>query len=153
MRKRDLAAAVAHVGIAVIDLAVGEPLDRPAPRVAVEGVGAGGKIGAGAEAAAGAGDDDGADVVVLVGGVEGLDHFPLHGGVEGVELVGPVQRDGEDLLGDLVFDRLIRHRGFLSCVVFDSSFRARSEATSPADPTIHDREYGFRVALSVTHPE
>jgi hypothetical protein len=47
--------------------------------------------------------------VVLVGGVEGVDHFLLHRGVEGVELVRPVQRDGEDLLGDLVFDRLIRH--------------------------------------------
>ena len=76
MRKRHLAAAVAHIGIAVVDLAVGEPLHRPAPRVAVEGVGAGGKIGAGAEAAAGAGDDDGADVVVLVGGIEGVDQSP-----------------------------------------------------------------------------
>jgi len=39
--------------------------------------------------------------------------FCLHLRVEGVELVGPVQGDGEDLLGDLVFDRLIRHGGFL----------------------------------------
>ena len=68
--QRHLAAAVAHLGIAVVDLAVGQPLHRPAPRVAIEGVGAGGKIGAGAEPAARAGDDDGADIVVRVGRVE-----------------------------------------------------------------------------------
>ena len=126
MRKRHLAAAVAHIGIAVVDAAIGEPLHRPAPGVAVEGVGAGGKIGAGAEPAPGAGDDDGADVVVLVGLVEGVDQFLLHRGVEGVELVGPVQGDGQDLLGDLIFDRLIRHRGFLCGVVvlILPSFRA-----------------------------
>ena len=107
--QRHLAAAVAHLRIAVIDLAVGQPLHRPAPRVAVEGVGAGGEVGAGAEAAARAGDDDGADVVVLVGRVEGVDHLLLHGAGEGVELVGPVQRDGEDLLLDLVFDGLVGH--------------------------------------------
>jgi hypothetical protein len=89
-----------------------------APRVAVEGVGAGGQIGAGAEAAAGAGHDDGADVVVLVGGIERVDQFLLHGAVESIELVGPVQGDGENLLGDLVLDRLVRHGCFLSLNCF-----------------------------------
>src|SRR5207248_4364646 len=95
--------------IAVIDRAAGETLDRPAPCVAVKGIGAGGEVRTGAKAAARAGDDDGSDIVVLVGGIEGVDQFLLHGAVEGVELVGPVQRDGEDIFGDLVFDRLIRH--------------------------------------------
>jgi len=108
---RHLSAAVAHIGIAVIDLAIGKALHRPAPRVAIKSPGAGGEVSAGAEGAPGAGDDDGADSVVLVGRIEGVDHLLLHGAVEGVELVGPVQRDGENLLGDLVFDRLIRHGG------------------------------------------
>src|SRR5947208_611657 len=77
--------------------------------------GAGGKVGAGAEGAPGTGDDDGADVVVLVGRVEGVDQFLLHRGVEGVELVRPVQRDRENLLGDLILDRLVGHGGFPSC--------------------------------------
>jgi hypothetical protein len=73
----------------------------------VEGVGAGGKIGAGAKPAARAGDDDRSDIVVLVGLVERVDQLLLHRAVEGIELVGPVQRDGENLFGDLIFDRLI----------------------------------------------
>ena len=105
--------------VAVVDRAVGQPLHRPAPRVAVERVGAGGEVGAGAEAAAGAGDDDGAHIVVLVGRVEGVDQLLLHRAVEGVELVGPVQRDGEDLIVDLVLDGLIRHGGFLPLFLFD----------------------------------
>ncbi len=115
--QRHLAAAVAHLRIAVVDRAAGEPLHRPAPRVAVKRVGAGGEIGAGAEAAACAGHDDGADIVVLVGGVERVDHFLLHRAVEGVELVGPVQRDGENLIVDLVLDGLIRH-GVVSFLLF-----------------------------------
>src|SRR5260221_44349 len=83
-------AAAVRLVVAVVDLAVGKTPDRPASRVAVEGVGAGGKIGAGAEAAARAGNDDGADIVVIVGGIEGVDQFVLHDAVEGVELVGPV---------------------------------------------------------------
>jgi hypothetical protein len=139
-----LAAAVAHIGIAVVDLAIGEPLDRPAPRVAVKRVGAGGEVRAGAEATPGAGDDDGADVVVLVGLVEGVDQLPLHGGVEGVELVRPVQCDGEDLFGDLVCDGLVGHGCFLTwfyCISAVIPGRAARE------PGIHtpDRGYGFRA--------
>ena len=112
--QRDLSAAVADLRIAVVDAAIGEPLHRPAPCVAIEGAGAGRKVGAGAKTASRAGHDDGANVVVLVGGIEGVDQFLLHGAVEGVELVGAIERNGENLLGDLVFDRLIGHRGFLS---------------------------------------
>src|SRR5262244_1014493 len=49
----------------------------PPPRVTVKGVGAGGQVSAGAEGAALTGDDDGADIVVPVGGVEGSDQFLL----------------------------------------------------------------------------
>src|SRR3984957_7102725 len=41
------------------------------------------------------GEDDGADFVILVRLVRGVDKPPVHGGIEGVELVRPVQRDGE----------------------------------------------------------
>ena len=68
-----------------------------------------------ADAAAGTGDDDGADIIVLVGRIERLDQLPLHRAVEGVELVGPVQRDGENLIVDLVLDGLIRH-GVFPCI-------------------------------------
>ena len=60
------------------------------------------EVGAGAEAAARAGDDDGAHVVVGVGQVEGLDQLAHHRGGEGVEPVGPVQRDRHDVVGDVV---------------------------------------------------
>src|SRR6185369_10673591 len=69
------------------------------------------KVGAGAEATARAGHDNGTDIVVLVGRVERVDQLLLHRAVEGVELVGPVQRDGENLIVDLVLDGLIRHGG------------------------------------------
>ena len=44
----------------------------------------------------------------------------LHRAVEGIELVGPVQRDGEDLFVDLVLDGLIRHGALPSCYFFVS---------------------------------
>ncbi len=129
--QRQLAAAVAHLRVAVIGGAAGQLLHRPAPRVAVEGVGAGGEVGAGAEAAACAGDDDGADIVVLVGGIEGVDHLLHHLAGEGVELVRPVQGDGEDLLGYLVFDRLIRH-GISFRSLFDLAIERAGHARSCA---------------------
>src|SRR5262249_50566811 len=132
-----LAAAIAHLRVAVVDIAVGEALHGPAPRIAVECVGAGGEVGAGAETAARAGDDDGADVVVLVGRVEGGDHLLHHATGEGVELVGPVQRDGEDLVLDLVFDGLIGHGGFLP-EHFQASFRDGAQAPDP-----EPRDSGF----------
>src|SRR3954464_4115027 len=80
----------------------------PAPAVAalacVEGAAAAPEVGARAEAAARAGDDDRPDVVVGVGRVEGGDELAAHGGGERVEPVGAVQRDGQDAVGDLVSD-------------------------------------------------
>ena len=104
------------------------------PRIAVEGVGAGRKVGAGAEPAPRAGDDDGANVVVPVGLIERLDQFLLHKGVEGIELVGPVQRDGEDLLGNLVEDGLIGHG-----VSFRSFLFIRHGRACPGHPRLPSR--------------
>src|SRR6476620_11596767 len=88
---------------------------------AVKSVGAGGEVGAGTESASCAGDDDGADIVVLVGRIESVDQFLLHSCVEGIEFVRPVQGDGEDLLGHLVFDRFIRHGVFpLGCCCLET---------------------------------
>jgi hypothetical protein len=128
-----LAAAVARIGVAVIDLAVGEPLHRTALGVAVEGVGAGRQIGPGAEAAAGAGDDDGADVVVAVGLIEGVDQFLLHGGVEGIEVFRPVQRDGEDLVLDLVGDCFVGHRAPLIFCFFKLNNLFRTHTPHPEE--------------------
>src|SRR6266481_6055858 len=139
-------AAVADIGVAVIDLAIGQSFYRSAPRIAVESVGAGRKIGAGAEPAPGTGDDDGPAIVVLVGGIERIDQFLLHGAVEGVELVGPVQGDGENLLGDLVFDRLIGHRVFpllllfVSCIQGDRHGRACPGLSRPSTPFLPVRQ-------------
>ena len=66
--------------------------------VRIKGVASGGEIGPGAEAAAGAGDDDGPHPVVCVGGVEGVDHFRLHFLGEGVELLRTIERQGEDAI-------------------------------------------------------
>jgi hypothetical protein len=122
-------------------------LTRSAPGITIEGVGAGGEISAGAEPAPSARDDDGPDVVVLVGGIKGGDQFLLHGGVEGVELVGSVQRDGEDLFGDFVFDRFIRHRMFPSGLL-NSSFR---DTRLRVDPESQSMKWTrFRVRRFVT---
>src|SRR6185437_8261373 len=85
--QRHLASAVARVLVAVIDLAIRKSPDRPAPRIAIEGVGAEREVRARAEAAARAGDDDRADVVVAIGCIERLYQLALHGRGEGVELV------------------------------------------------------------------
>ncbi len=69
----------------------------------------GGEVGAGAEAAPRAGDDDRPHIVVLVGAVECVDQLRLHRGGEGIELVRPVQRDGEDLVGNVIENGFVRH--------------------------------------------
>ena len=85
--QREQAAAVA--------MAVEAGIDRPAI-LGIEGVGAARQVGAGAEAAARAGEDHGAHVVVAVGAVHRVEQLRQHLAGEGVELVRPVQRDGED---------------------------------------------------------
>ena len=89
-------------------MAVEAGIDRPAI-LGIEGVGAAGEIGAGAEAAAGAGEDHGAHVVVAVGAVHRIEQFRQHLAGEGVELVRPVERDGEDAVLGLVLDLLVVH--------------------------------------------
>src|SRR6185312_2513048 len=99
-------------------------------------VGPGREVGAGAEGAAGAGHDDGTDIVVTIGPVEGGDHLLLHGGVEGVGLVGPVQGDRQNLLGDLVFDGLIRHRDASLYRLQPANRRAPLDASPQSIPPI-----------------
>lgn len=45
--------------------------------------------------------------------IERVDHLGLHGVGIGVELVGPVQRDGQNLIFDVVLDLLVGHPDFL----------------------------------------
>ena len=80
---------------------------RVVPFRVVEGAGAGGQVGAGAERAPGAGDDDRAHVVVGVGLAEGRDQLVAHQARERVQLVGPVQGDRGDTIGDVVADVLV----------------------------------------------
>ncbi len=105
----DAPAAVAHEVVGVIHRAVRLGRRRAAARGAVERVAARGEVGARAKAAPCAGDDDGADAVVLVGPIERVDQLRLHRAGEGVELVRPVQRDGEDVVGNVIENGFIGH--------------------------------------------
>jgi hypothetical protein len=53
-------------------------------------------VGASAEAAAGASDDDAADGLIVGGVADGVDEFGLHDAGPGVEAFGPVEGDGDD---------------------------------------------------------
>ncbi len=79
----------------------------------IEGRAAAGEIRAGAERASRAGHDDGADRVVAVGAIEGVDQLAHHGPREGVQLVGALQGDGRDGVGDVIADLLVGHRSLL----------------------------------------
>lgn len=59
-----------------------------------------GDVGAGAEAAAGAGEDDGADGVVLLQGGTDVEDLSLEGAVERVEFFRPLEGDGCDVVRD-----------------------------------------------------
>ena len=61
-------------------------------------------VGAGAEGAAGAGDDDGADIVVAVGAFKGIGDLGAHLAGIGIELVGPVERDDHEGAVELAAD-------------------------------------------------
>ena len=99
-RQRHPAAAVAHALVAVVDGGVGTGIALGAAGIAVgiEGGGAGGKIGAGAEGPAGAGHDDGAHFIVAIHFREHVDHLVHHRAGEGVELLRTMQSQGEDLV-------------------------------------------------------
>jgi hypothetical protein len=67
-------------------------------------------VGAGAEGAvAAAGEQHGADGGVAVGRAERLDQLTAHDRRPGVELLGPVERDRRDAVGDGVGDLLVAH--------------------------------------------
>jgi hypothetical protein len=103
--------------------------------------------GAGAKRAPCAGDDDGADAVIFVGGVKRLDQFTLHRGVEGVQLLGPAQGDGENLLGDLVLNGFVGHGSHLP----DLSFRDAPQGADPESisPTLLRRDGFSDVQLHI----
>ena len=95
-------------------------------------------IGAGAEGAACAGDDDRPHLVHAVDGVEDVDQLAAHRRVEGIELVWAVQRDGHHDVVELGQQRLVRdvgrfsgsaQRGRMSlrdCAVWETVAAARS---------------------------
>ena len=80
---------------------------------ALEAAAAGRKIGPGTEGTAGAGDDDGTHLVVGIGPIERVDQLRHHAGREGVELVRPVEGDGQDAVVDVKEDRFVVHAGRL----------------------------------------
>src|SRR6185312_11940671 len=88
-------------------MAIKPGIDRAV--LGIEGVGAAGEIGTGAEAAAGTGEDHGADVVVAVGAVHRIEQFRQHLAGEGVQLVRPVQRDRQDAVLRRILDLLVLH--------------------------------------------
>ena len=75
----------------------------------VERVAAAGQVGPRTEPPSLPGHDDRAHVVVGVGPVEGLDQLASHRRRERVQPVGPVERDGQHVVGDLVADVLEAH--------------------------------------------
>ncbi len=81
------------------------------PVAPVERVAAAAQVRSGAEAAALAGDDDRAHVVVGIGAVERLDQLASHGRRKRVQPVGPVERNGQNVVRDLVADLLELHVG------------------------------------------
>ena len=105
------AAAVADRLVGIIGLAVGAFLRLGAilARGEFEGARASREVGAGAEGAALAGDDDDTDIVVRVGLVEGCDHLVHHLPGEGVELVRTMQGDRLDVVFDRDADRFVGH--------------------------------------------
>ena len=70
--------------------------------VSVEGITASLQVGAGAECASGAGNDDGFNVIVGVGSIECVDHFALHFAVEGVEALGTIEGYGQNAVGNRI---------------------------------------------------
>src|SRR6185436_1192896 len=86
----------------------GGPLGGPRRRI--EGPGARGEIGPGAEGAPRPRHDDHADGVIRVGLLEGLQQLAQHDPREGIELGGAIEGDGEDAVLHLVADLLEGHQ-------------------------------------------
>ena len=83
----------------------------------VEGVAAGGQVGAGAEGAAVAGDDHRAHRVVGIGVIEGGEQLVLHFPGKGVHAIRAVQIDRGDAVidGDLQSIKRRRFHGLSRC--------------------------------------
>src|SRR5687768_17514254 len=79
--------------------------------VVVKGLGARGEIGASTERSAASCEDHGPDIVVRINGIDGGEEVPDHHRRARVELVGPVQRDGGDVVDDVVLDLGEVHAG------------------------------------------
>jgi hypothetical protein len=73
-------------------------------------------VGARAEAAPRAGDDDGADLAICIGTLDRVGEFDAHAGRPGVQAIGAVQREQRDLVAAFDGDLFVLHGG--------SSFRA-----------------------------
>ena len=94
--------------------------NTPAPWLArgIEARRTAGDVGAGAEGAAGAGDDDGADIVVGVGALKGVGDFGAHLAGIGVELFRAVEGDDQAGTVEVAGDVLVVHGApptFLVC--------------------------------------
>ena len=72
-------------------------------------------VGAGAEAAARTGQDDGPDLGVGAGRVHGVLEVEMHLAGPGIEPVRPVQRDRADAVGDVIENGFVGHRRVSSC--------------------------------------
>src|SRR5262249_18887559 len=73
------------------------------------------EIGADAEVASGARDDDGTYVVTLVGLLQGVAHLDAHAPGPRVSPLGTIEHDGGHLTGDLEADLLVVHACLPQC--------------------------------------
>src|SRR5262245_53984502 len=67
------------------------------------------EIGARAECTPGAGDDDCTDRIVGIGAIERVDHLGHHRARECIELFGPIHRDRQNAVVDVIENFLITH--------------------------------------------
>ena len=113
-RQGDPPAGVAHAGghLRVVEAGVHILHGRLQVFIEAEYVARRGQIHAGAEGPALSGDDNCAHLVVIAGAVEGVDQFIGHCHREGIELLRPVQREGEDVVGHFVAQGVVGHGGF-----------------------------------------
>jgi hypothetical protein len=73
-------------------------------------------VRAGAESAAGAGEHDDAHAVVFCRRLHGVTHVALHDRRPRIHAVGPIERDGRDLLVHVIENVLIGHGDLLAVV-------------------------------------
>ena len=109
-------------------------------------------VGAGAEGASGAGQDDGAHVAVAIGGPEGVGHLAPHDGCPGVQLLGPVECDDGDAVLVVDADGLEAHQLLNSSPLAVLSRITWSSFSGPPLPTISwnwERKLATRLTCSM----